>query len=1188
MQFKKLLSAALAGLMLFAASDALAQRTISVSGTVTDAEGQPVIGAGVVVAGTRTGDITDLDGKYHLADVAPNATLTFSGIGYTTVDVPVQGRSVIDQVLEEDYLALEESVVIGYGTQRKADVTSAVANVKSEDFLAGNIGDAAQLVKGKVAGLNVTKGNGDPNSSSTIMLRGVNSLMGGYTPLVLVDGIEGSLATVAPESIEEITVLKDASAAAIYGTRGAAGVILITTKAGKVGERFNISYNGYASISHFSKRVDFMDADFMHMLESLGKNKKGVSYLSIYSPFADLGYSTDWLGEVTQPGFAHNHNIALEGGSKHMAYSANITYRDNQGVIVGSYGKDLRAQMDLTQYLFDDILKVNFNMLKTLSESDNQDSWTMYHQAVIRNPTAPIYVNGDPNEDYYEQTAPLYYYNPVPYNKEHTGDYRIESTRLTANITLEPITGWKTNLQLSTRRNNSLNEYYNTAKYQGNRWGDINGSAGKSQGDFKQNLLELTTQYDRLFGKHHVSAMAGYSWMRSISSGFGASNSEFPTDAYLYNNLGAGRLAELQESGEGDNKTYTLRTYGGVSSSKSENTLIGFFGRLTYNFDNRFNLLATLRYEGTTKFAVNNKWGLFPAVSVGWTLSNEDWLKDVKWLNNLKIRAGYGKTGVIPGSSYMSLLLYDYDTSYGNYITPDGKWRPSLTPTQNENRDLKWETSNEFNVGADFGFFDGRLYGSLDVYYKITTDLLWDYSVPVPPNLYGQTTANVGSMSNRGVELMLGGTPVRTRDFEWNTTFTVSHNKNRLESLSNELYETEDYIDGAWTEEPTSMVLQRTYVGGALGDFYMLKSTGIGSKGAAKGLWMIEDPETGESTMFLDGMRSYDSRFRQYLGSGVPVANFGWSNTFRYKGLDLTLAFSSAVGFKIFNCQRMFYENLNIGLNRYKSAVLPVYGGTLSASQQPVAVSYYLENGDYLKLDNVNLGYTFKTDGIKYLDRARIFFSGENVFTLTGYKGIDPEMSSGDRFGFGVDYRNKYPTIRTFTVGVNVTFGGSDHAAAPASPSRVEPYVREKVVEKIVEKEIIKEVPVEKIVEKEVIKEVIKEVPAGKLTDSCTDDIYFLLGSTEIRPEEAVKLGQLVQILKENPDATITITGHADSATGTAEINKELSAKRAATVADMLKKAGIAASRISYSSTGTDANAKASPESNRVAVCIVK
>jgi len=996
---------------------AFAQRTLNISGTVTDPTGAPVLGAGVLVSGTVSGDITDLDGSYHLSGVAANAVLTVSAIGYKTLEVPVDGRTKIDLVIEEDLLALDDAVVIGYGTQRKGDITSAVTSVKSEDFLAGNISDAAQLIKGKVAGLNVTKGNGDPNASSTIMLRGVTSLMGGYTPLILVDGIEGSLSTVAPESIAEITVLKDASAAAIYGTRGSSGVIIITTKTGQRGEHHSLSYSGYGSVSTFSKRVDFMDAEFMQMLESLGTNKNGQTYLSVYSPFANLGYETDWLGETTRLGVAHNHNISLEGGTKTMAYSANVTYRDDQGVIIGSYNKELRAQMDITQYLFNDILKVNFNMLKTLSENDNQDSYTIYHQSVIRNPTSPIYTE---TGDYYEQTAPLYYYNPIPYNKEHTGDYRLESTRLTANVTLEPISGWRTNLQLSTRRNNSVNEYYNTGKYQGNRWTGINGSAGKSQGDFKENLLEITSQYDRQIGKHRFSVMGGYSWMEDVSDGFGASNSEFPTDAYLYNSLQSGKFAELQET---DSGTSVLKTYAGVSSWKVASRLIGFFGRATYSYDNRYNLLVSLRREGSTKFGYDQKWGYFPSVSAGWILSNEDWLKDVPWVENLKLRAGYGVTGVIPGDSYLSLLLYDYDTSYGNYITPDGEWRPSLTPIQNPNTTLRWENTSEINVGLDFGLFDGRLSGAVDVYRKLTTNMLWDYPVPVPPNLYGYTTANVGSMSNTGVEVMLNVIPVRTRNFEWSTTLTASHNKNVLESLSNDLYETDDYIDGAWTEEPTSMCIQRTYVGGALGDFYMLKSTGLSSKTATKNLWNIEDPETGESVGFNDGMRDYDSRYRQYLGSGLPKVTLGWSNNFRYRRFDLALAFSSQLGHKIFNCQRMFYENLNIGLNRYKSAVLPVYGGVLSPSQQPVAVSYYLENGSYLKLDNLNFGYTFDTSKVKYLDKARLFLSGENLFVLTGYKGIDPEMSTGDRFSFGVDYRNKYPTIRTFTFGVNVTFG---------------------------------------------------------------------------------------------------------------------------------------------------------------------
>ena len=991
-------------------SVAFAQK--QVSGTVLDNAGEPVIGAGVLVKGSTSGTVTGFDGTYSLSGVKSGDILVFSAIGFKDAELTVGQSSVLDAVLVEDRLSLDEAVVIGYGTQRKGDITSAVASVKSEDFLSGNITDAGQLIKGKVAGLSITKGNGDPGSSSSIMLRGVTSLMGGFTPLILVDGIEGSLETVAPESIEEISVLKDASAAAIYGTRGASGVILITTRNGKRGERYNVSYSGYATASQFSKRIDFMDAGFIRGLIADGNSK--------YTPFSDLGATTDWLGEVSRIGSAQNHNISLEGGTQNMSYAANVTYRDEQGVIKGSYSNELRAQMDLTQYLFNDVLKLNFNVLKSITKNDNQDSYTIYHQAVIRNPTMPVY---DATGDYYEQTAPLYYYNPVPYINEHEGDYRAESTRLTTNVTLEPVKGWVSNLQLSSRTNNSVNEYYDTPKYQSNRWGGVNGSAGKSQGDFKENLLEFTSTYEHEWGKHHFSGMAGYSWMEDTSSGFGASNSEFPTDAYLYNSLGSGKFAELLYSDPDDKTTAYLKTYAGVSSYKSQSRLIGFFGRISYGYDNRFNVLVSFRREGSSKFGKDHKWGNFPAASAGWTLSNEDWLKDVSWLDNLKLRAGYGITGVIPGASYMSLLLYDYDTAYGNYVDASGTWRPSLTTTQNANPDLRWEKTAEYNVGLDFGFFDGRIYGSLDLYSKRTSDMLWEYTVPVPPNLYNLTTANVGIMTNKGVELMLGGTPVQTKDFTWNTTVTASHNKNTLVSLSNDLYETENYIDGGWLEEPTSMPVQRTYEGSSIGDFYMLKSVGLSNSKKGKGYWMIHDPQTGKATMFVSGMRDSESSYRQYLGSGLPVVNLGWSNTLKYRNFDLALAFSSALGHRIYNSQRMFYENLNIGLNRYKSAVNPVYGGTLSPSQEPVAVSYYLEYGDYLKLDNATLGYTFNTKNWKYVDKARLYISGNNLYCLTNYTGIDPELSYDSIYSFGVDYRNKYPTIRTVTLGVNVTFG---------------------------------------------------------------------------------------------------------------------------------------------------------------------
>ena len=854
-------------------------------------------------------------------------------------------------------------------------INSAVASVKSDDFLTGNIGDAAQLIKGKVAGLNIAKGTGNPSEYSTIMLRGVTSLMGGFTPLILIDGVEGSLNTVSPENIAEISVLKDASAAAIYGTRGASGVILITTKSGKRGERYNVSYSGYGAISDFAKTADFMDAAYMR---SLGEE------MSEYTAFPDLGEDTDWLGLVSRTGWVQNHNISLEGGTESMTYSANVSYRQNEGVIKGSFANDLRAQMDISQYLFNDILKVRLNMLKSISESDNQSSYYIYHQAVTHNPTSPVYTA---DGDYYEQTSPLYYYNPLPYitGNEHFGQNRYESTRIIGNITLEPVKGWKTNLMLSSRTNNGVGESYNTEKHQSNRWGGINGSASKSQRDFKENVFEITSRYENTFGKHHVAALAGYSRISNVSSGFNASNSEFSTNAYLYNNLANGTFLK-------DGKA-------GMGSWKNSRRLAGFFGHISYGYADRYNVMVSLRRDNDSMFGENHKWGNFPGVSAGWTISNEEFMNGAKdWLSNMKLRAGWGMAGIMPDLSSEAYATYE------------------------ANQDLHWETSKEVNIGLDLGFFGNRLYANIDLYDKVTSGMLWGYSVAASPTLYN-LIANAGSMSNQGIEVLIGGTPVQTKNFEWNSTLTLAHNRNKLLSMSNDLYETEDYLDGGCTEDPVSMVTQRTYLGDAIGSFYMLKSVGVVSEGSRKGTWLIEDPETGEAVPFDSGMRSYDSRFRQYCGSALPKLTMGWSNTLRFYGVDLTMSFSGQFGHEIFNSQRMFHENLNTGLNLYKSATQPVYGTTLSRRQEAVAVSYYLEDGDYVKLDNLTLGYTFNTKNVKYLDKARVYLSGENLLCITKYSGLDPELNYSGYSSFGMDYREKYPTLRTFSVGVNITFG---------------------------------------------------------------------------------------------------------------------------------------------------------------------
>lgn len=628
--------------------------------------------------------------------------------------------------------------------------------------------------------------------------------------------------------------------------------------------------------------------------------------------------------------------------------------------------------MDISQYLFDDILKVNLNMLKSISRNDNQDSEYIYHQAVTRNPTSPAYTE---DGDYFEQSAPLYYYNPLPYitGNEHFGQLRKEYTRLTGHITLEPVKGWKTNLMLSSRTNNNVDEVYNTDKYQSNHWAGINGSASKSQSDFKENILELTSEYENIFGKHRISALAGYTRINYMSSGFNASNSEFSTNAYLYNNLANGTFLK-------DGKA-------SLGSWKNSGGLSGFFGRISYGYADRYNVMVSFRRDQDSKAGENHRWANFPAASASWNIHNEEFMESTReWLSNFKLRAGWGMAGIIPA-------------------------------TQNPTPDYHWETSSEMNIGIDMGFFADRLSFSIDLYDKTTNGLLYNYTV-VSSSFLNSILANAGAINNKGIELFLTGIPVQTKDFEWVSTLTMSHNSNKLSSLSNDLYKTEDYFDGGLTEDPVSMVTQRTYIGDSVGSFYMLKSTGVSSDGR----WLIEDPETGESEPFNSGMRSYDSKYRQYCGSALPKLNLGWTNTFRIFNFDVNMSFIGKYGHKIFNSQRMLHENLNIGLNRYKSAAQPVYGTTLSKSQQPVAVSHYLEDGGYLKLNNLTIGYTFDTKNVKYLEKARIYLTGENLLCLTKYSGLDPELDYSGYSTFGMDYREKYPTLRTFSLGVNIIF----------------------------------------------------------------------------------------------------------------------------------------------------------------------
>jgi TonB-dependent SusC/RagA subfamily outer membrane receptor len=910
-----------------------ANAQVRVSGKVVSETNEPLPGVSIVVKGTTEGTTTNADGAFNLEVRDADAILIFSFVGYSTQEVAVGSRSTIDVQLTPDLSTLEEVVVIGYGTQKAGSVTGAIASVKAEDFLTGKIQDATELIKGKVAGLVITKSSGDPNATSNIMLRGITTIEGNVSPLVLINGVPGDLTTVAPDNIESIDVLKDASAAAIYGTRGANGVILITTKNGKREKPVSVSYAGYASVADFYKQAEFMSPSDVRKAKTA---------------FSDDGYDTDWVKAITRTGYQQNHSLTIDGGTKNSAYSGNFSYRYEAGTIKKTENDQYRLQLNLDQYLFDDIVKINFNILKeyrinTANNASNGDLTNIYRQAVIRNPTSPIY--DETTGTYAEEFNRYQYFNPVSMLNELVGENESESTNLIGNANFSS---------------------YATSKYYTSLTSGIPGNAYKSYNGGKQKILELTTNYDLQRGDHNLSVLAGYSYNYWVYNGFNASNADFPTDSYLYNNMFVG--ARLKDGNAS------------MGSYKNDATLVAFFGRLQYSFK-----------------------------------SEENFMQGVDWMDNLKLRAGYGVTGRVPGGNYQSMILYNSDQ---NFLDKDGNWVAAYSITQNPNPNLKWEKTSEINVGLDFQLLGNRLKGSIDVYNKETTDLLFQYTVPIPPNLAQTTTANVGSISNKGYEIMLTGSPVSKKDFEWNTTVTLSHNQNKLIKLSNELYETNDYLYGYSIGDPISVPSHRWKEGGSVGNFWGLKSVGV----TEDGIWLVEDPATGEAIPYSTSLNS--DTYRQELGNGYAQVFLGWNNTVRYKNFDLNMQLTGQFGFKILNQQRMFYENNSIQYNRLATAADPVYGERpLSTSQAQAFVSYYLEDGDFVKFDNVTLGYNINGAKLsKYLSRARVYVAGQNFLIITKYKGLDPELANGNFLAPGSDFRDKYPTIRSFTVGLNVTF----------------------------------------------------------------------------------------------------------------------------------------------------------------------
>ena len=966
---------------------ALAQQ--KVTGKVKDSSGEPVIGASVVVKGNNTmGTITDFDGNFML-DVPTKSVLVISYIGYVTQEVPTVEKKSLEIILKEDTKTLDEVVVIGYGTQRKGDVTSSVASVKADNFVKGAVKDVGQLIQGKVAGLAITNPNGDPTGSTQIRLRGTNTIGGANTaPLVLIDGIPGELGTVAPEDVESVDVLKDGSAAAIYGTRGTNGVILITTKQAKGVDINQVEYNGYVSTSLIAKKLDMLNAD---------------EFRTLY-PDQDHGADTDWIDEISRTPISHVHNLSLMGGNSKTNYIANLNYASRQGIMKKSDFESFQGRIEVTHRMFDDKLKLKFglfgkkNQMESTTSGGSFRGW-VYGQATRRNPTDPVR-----NEDgtWNENVSKFEYENPLALLYEAEGNVKKTQLRYNGNIVYNPIKDLTLSAVFSYIRDNMNRGYGETLSHISALRDGLAGWSSVGAYTKMEKLMELTAQYNKEIGAHKFSVLGGYSYNETDFEELWIDNYGFQDDYFGgWHNIGIGSALK-------DGKA-------NIGSKKTPTNLIGFFGRATYSFKNRYLLMGALRYEGASQlWGTDNAWGLFPSVSVGWRITEEAFMKNQKIFDDLKLRVGYGVTGSQPKDPFLGVAML----KYGSYAFVNGNWIQTIVPASNPNPDLKWEEKKETNIGLDFVSWGGRLFGSIDYYNRDVDGLIYEYGVPTPPNLYNKTMANGGTMRNRGVEVLVTVVPVQNKDFEWSTTGTFSLNSNKLISLSGSIFKSDyDYFNTGTVEYSGQVAdSHRVQVGESIGNFYGFKVVDVDSEGR----WIYED-RNGELVNYKDFTHAPEDK--HVIGNGLPKWYAGWNNTLRYKNFDLNVTMRGAFGFQIINGGRMNYENVKNSRfeNRLKSVNDLVFGKhTLSPEVEPEFNSYYVEDGDYWKIDNITLGYSFGQVG-KYIKSLRIYGSVLNALTITGYKGIDPEVST-DGLTPGYDTRDRYPSVRSFTFGVNVKF----------------------------------------------------------------------------------------------------------------------------------------------------------------------
>ena len=981
------------------------QAKITVQGTVLDETGIPVVGANVVVAGTTHGVITDIDGNFTLQDVDEHAILVISYIGYQTMEI--KAGTSLQIVLKEDAELLDEVVVVGYGTMRRKDVTSSISTIQNDDLNQGVYTDPAQLLQGKVAGLTITQSS-DPNQSSSIMLRGASTLRPGAAmePYYVIDGVPGvDLSFVSPDDIESIDVLRDATATAIYGSKAANGVIIITTKRGKEG-RVNVNYSTYVAFDKVAKSLDMMTASDL-------RNYAAANNFTLPN---DEGANTDWQKEVQRLGVSNNHNVSVSGGNEKSNYNVSLNYLNREGVIKGSDMNRFNARALAQSKVLNDrlTLSLGVNLSQSVhnerggnnaSQNTDEDrgSQNVIDAMLYYSPTQPVR-----NEDgsWYESFGVTNYYNPMSLIHEDIQKTVNKNLMITGKADLEIIKGltWSTNYSYMTDQS-TYSEYHTTqSQYVRN-----NGQATRNTYFGNKSVFETYANYETTIADlHRLGVMLGYSWEETNSNdGFGLTVRNFYNDDVLYYNLTYANIIDGMDAVE--------------SGAESTLRMISFYGRLNYVFNDKYSLQATIRRDGSSAFGRNNRWGTFPSVSAAWRLSDEDFIKDLHVFDDLKLRAGYGVSGNSLGfDAYTAMQRYGV-SGWFSYTDADGNTSDmhTLAATGNANPDLKWERTGMFNVGLDFAFFNSRLNGTIEYYSKQTSDLIYDYDVSTNRYPYDKMTANVGDISNKGIEITINAIPVATKDFQWNTTLNLAHNKNMVEKLSNETYSV-DYIPMAYPgiAGNSDKYVQRVMKGSPIGQFYTLEWAGYNEEGVSQ--FYVHDPETGERTGEVTTSTAGETNLTK-TGSAQPKLTYGWNNTLTYKNWSLNLFFQGVLGNQIFNALRAQYSSISLltsGKNVLQSVATEQRFTDVNAQ---VPSDRYIENGSYLRLKTLSLAYNFGNFG-KWVNNLTLYATCNNIFTVTGYSGTDPEVSLGG-LEPGIDWSNTYyPNTRTYMVGLKVNF----------------------------------------------------------------------------------------------------------------------------------------------------------------------